>query len=81
VLTGKRIGFGITASHCTYEEVVPKIALLRENGATVVPIITHSVLAAATRLVLRRWVKKIEEAAGAVVSTVADAEPLGPKTQ
>lgn len=81
MLTNKRIGFGITASHCTYEEVVPKIAALRELGAIVVPIVTHSVLAAATRFGTGdEWVKKIEEAAGAkVISTIADAEPLGPK--
>ena len=81
MLTNKRIGFGITASHCTYEEVVPKITALRELGAIVVPIVTHSVLAAATRFGTGdEWVKKIEEAAGAkVISTIADAEPLGPK--
>ncbi|WP_075617571.1 dipicolinate synthase subunit B [Paenisporosarcina indica] len=82
MLTGKRIGFGITASHCTYEEVVPKIAVLREQGAIVVPIVSHSVLVAATRFGTGdEWVRKIEEAAGAkVISTIADAEPLGPKT-
>ena len=82
MLTGKRIGFGITASHCTYEEVVPKITVLREQGAIVVPIVTHSVLVAATRFGTGdEWVRKIEEAAGAkVISTIADAEPLDPKT-
>lgn len=82
VLKNKRIGLGITASHCTYEEVVPKIKLLRDQGAIVVPIITHSVLAAATRFGTGdEWVKRIEDAAGAkVISTIVDAEPLGPKT-
>ncbi|WP_342541804.1 dipicolinate synthase subunit B [Paenisporosarcina sp. FSL H8-0542] len=81
MLTGKRIGFGITASHCTYEEVVPKITILREQGAVVVPVVSHSVLVAATRFGTGdEWVRKIEDAAGAkVISTIADAEPLGPK--
>lgn len=81
MLQGKRIGLGITASHCTYEEVVPKIAVLREQGAVVVPIVSHSVLVAATRFGTgEEWVRKIEEAAGAkVISTIAEAEPLGPK--
>ena len=39
-LKGKRIGFGITGSHCTYEEVVPQIEKLVEAGAEVVPIVT-----------------------------------------
>src|SRR4051812_12299929 len=81
MLEGKRIGFGITASHCTYEEVVPKIKEFRDTGAVVVPIISHSVLTAATRFGTgEEWIEKIEEAAGAkVISTIADAEPLGPK--
>ncbi|MEK4761495.1 dipicolinate synthase subunit B [Viridibacillus sp. FSL E2-0187] len=81
MLDGKRIGFGITASHCTYEEVVPKIKHLRDEGATVVPIITHSVLHAATRFGTgEEWIAKIEEVAGhKVIKTMADAEPLGPR--
>lgn len=82
MLKGRRIGFGITASHCTYEEVVPKITLLREQGAVVVPVVSHSVLVAATRFGTGdEWVKKIEDASGAkVISTIAEAEPLGPKS-
>lgn len=81
MLKGKRIGLGITASHCTYEDVVPKITDLRNAGATVVPIVTHSVLTAATRFGTgEEWVKKIEELAGEkVVSTIVEAEPFGPK--
>lgn len=81
MLEGKRIGLGITASHCTYEEVVPKIKNLTDAGATVVPIITHSVLTAATRFGTgEEWVKKIEELTGEkVVSSIVEAEPFGPR--
>jgi len=81
MLEGKRIGFGITASHCTYEEVVPKIKEFRDAGAVVVPVISHSVLTAATRFGTgEEWIEKIEAAAGAkVISSIVDAEPLGPK--
>ncbi|MGE7917912.1 dipicolinate synthase subunit B [Viridibacillus sp. NPDC093762] len=81
MLDGKRIGFGITASHCTYEDVVPKIKHLRDVGATVVPIITHSVLHAATRFGTGEdWIAKIEEVSGhEVVKTMVEAEPLGPR--
>lgn len=81
VLEGKRIGLGITASHCTYEDVVPKIKDLREAGATVVPIITPSVLHAATRFGTgEEWIEKIEAVAGEkVISSIAEAEPFGPK--
>ena len=81
MLEGKRIGLGITASHCTYEDVVPKIVQFREAGATVVPIITPSVLHAATRFGTgEEWIAKIEEQAGEkVVSSIVEAEPFGPK--
>ena len=81
MLEGKRIGLGITASHCTYEEVVPKIKSLTDAGATVVPIITPSVLHAATRFGTgQEWIEKIEKIAGEkVVSSIVEAEPFGPK--
>ena len=59
MLQGKRIGLGITASHCTYEEIIPVIDSLKEAGATVVPVITHSVLTAATRFGTgEEWIAK-----------------------
>ena len=81
MLEGKRIGLGITASHCTYEDVVPKIKSLTDAGATVVPIITPSVLHAATRFGTgKEWIEKIEAFAGEkVVSSIVEAEPFGPK--
>lgn len=80
-LEGKRIGLGITASHCTYEDVVPKIQGFKDAGAVVVPIITHSVLHAATRFGTgEEWVKRIEEIAGQkVVTSIQEAEIFGPK--
>ena len=81
MLEGKRIGLGITASHCTYEDVVPKIKSLTDAGATVVPIITSSVLHAATRFGTgKEWIEKIEKLAGEkVVSSIVEAEPFGPR--
>ena len=81
MLEGKRIGLGITASHCTYEDVVPKIKSLTDAGATVVPIITPSVLHAATRFGTgKEWIEKIEKLAGEkVVSSIVEAEPFGPR--
>ena len=82
MLQGKRIGLGITASHCTYEDIIPVIDSLKDAGATVVPIITHSVLTAATRFGTgEEWIERIEAATGEkVISTIVGAEPFGPKT-
>lgn len=82
MLQGKRIGLGITASHCTYDEILPVISSLKDAGATVVPVITHSVLTAATRFGTgEEWIARIEQATGEkVISTIVGAEPFGPKT-
>ncbi|KAA0966466.1 dipicolinate synthase subunit B [Sporosarcina sp. ANT_H38] len=82
MLKGKRIGLGITASHCTYEEIIPVITALKDAGAAVVPVITHSVLTAATRFGTgEEWIERIEKATGEkVISTIVGAEPFGPKT-
>jgi dipicolinate synthase subunit B len=82
MLKGKRIGLGITASHCTYEEIIPVIDSLKDAGATVIPVITHSVLTAATRFGTgEEWIARIEAATGEkVISTIVGAEPFGPKT-
>lgn len=80
MLKGRRIGLGITASHCTYEDVIPKITSLTEQGATVIPIITNSVLTAATRFGTgEEWIEKIEDLAGhKVIKSIVEAEPFGP---
>ncbi len=81
LLEGKKIGFGLTGSHCTYDAVYPEIVKLVEAGADVTPIVTYTVQSTETRFGKGEdWVQKIEEAAGKkVISSIVDAEPLGPK--
>jgi len=77
----KRIGFGLTGSHCTYDEVFPQIERLVKEGADVIPIVSHTVKSTTTRFGEGiEWVKKIEEATGnEVIDSIVKAEPLGPK--
>jgi dipicolinate synthase subunit B len=80
-LKGKRIGFGLTGSHCTYDAVIPEIEKLVKEGAEVLPIVTYTVKATNTRFGEgEEWVKKLEEITGnEVIDTIVKAEPLGPK--
>lgn len=80
-LTGKKIGFGLTGSHCTYDAVFPEIEKLIKAGADVVPVVTHTVKNTQTRFGAGEdWVHKIETLTGkAVIDSIVDAEPLGPK--
>ncbi|MGE7766438.1 dipicolinate synthase subunit B [Peribacillus sp. NPDC096540] len=80
-LQGKRIGFGLTGSHCTYDEVFPEIEKIVNEGAEVIPIVTSTVQNTETRFGKGEdWVERIEKLTGnRVVDTIVKAEPLGPK--
>ena len=81
-IKGKRIGFGLTGSHCTYDAVFPQIENLVNQGAEVRPIVTSTVKSTDTRFGEgKEWVRKIEELTGFdVIDSIPKAEPLGPKT-
>src|SRR6476620_12784374 len=80
-LNGKRIGFGLTGSHCTYDAVFPEIEKLVNAGAEVVPVVTATVKNTTTRFGKGEdWVTRIEELTGhKVIDSIVAAEPFGPK--
>jgi len=80
-LKGKRIGFGLTGSHCTYDAVFPEIEKLVNEGAEVLPIVTYTVKTTNTRFGEgEEWVEKLRQLTGnEVIDTIVKAEPLGPK--
>ncbi|WP_078380851.1 dipicolinate synthase subunit B [Sutcliffiella halmapala] len=80
-LRGKRLGFGLTGSHCTYDAVVPELKKLVDAGAEVLPVVTFTVQNTNTRFGEgEEWIKKIEEITGnKVIDSIVKAEPLGPK--
>ncbi|WP_047981220.1 dipicolinate synthase subunit B [Ornithinibacillus contaminans] len=80
-LKGKRIGFGVTGSHCTYKDVFGPMEQLMELGAEVVPIVTYTVMNVDTKFgKAKDHIARIESITGKeVIATIPDAEPLGPK--
>ncbi|WP_077211573.1 dipicolinate synthase subunit B [Bacillus dakarensis] len=80
-LNGKRIGFGLTGSHCTYDAVFPEIEKLVNAGAEVIPVVTHTVQNTVTRFGDGEdWVQRIVELTGnSAIDSIVKAEPLGPK--
>ena len=80
-LSGKRIGFGITGSYCTFAVVLPEIQRLIEAGAIVSPIMSEAAATVDTRFgKAQDFVSKIEGICGQkIVTTVAEVEPIGPK--
>ncbi|MBL4952696.1 dipicolinate synthase subunit B [Neobacillus sp. OS1-32] len=80
-LQGKRIGFGLTGSHCTYDAVFPEIEKLVQDGAEVIPIVTFTVKNTETRFGNGEdWIQRIEKLTGhEAIDSIVKAEPLGPK--
>lgn len=80
-LKGKRIGFGLTGSHCTYDAVFPQMEKLVEEKAEVVPIVSYTVQKTDTHFgEAKEHLDKIKEITGKnLISTIPEAEPLGPK--
>ncbi|WP_284140002.1 MULTISPECIES: dipicolinate synthase subunit B [unclassified Virgibacillus] len=80
-LEGKRVGFGLTGSHCTYDAVFPQLERLMELKAEVVPIVSYTVRTVDTKFgKAEDHIEKIEAITGKnVIATMPDAEPLGPK--
>lgn len=80
-LTGKKIGLGLTGSHCTFSEVIPEINKLISEGAIVIPIISDNARNTDTRFgKASDWLKQIKELTGQeIITTIVEAEPIGPK--
>lgn len=78
--TGKTVGFGLTGSHCTHDEVLPQMQRLVDLGADVVPIVSYTVANVDSKFgEAAMWLEKIRTISGKeVISTIPDAEPLGP---
>jgi dipicolinate synthase subunit B len=79
-LAGKRIGFGLTGSHHTYSKAFKIMEKLVSDQVEVIPIVSHTVMTMDTKFGKgAEHIEKIEAITGKkVISTIPDAEPLGP---
>jgi len=79
-LQGVRIGFALTGSHCTLEEVMPYIRNLRTEGAFIYPVISQTVDETDTRYgSASKWKDMLWEITGnPVIGSIVEAEPIGP---
>ena len=79
-LQGKTIGFGLTGSHCTFDEVMPDMKKLKDIGARVIPIVTNTIMTTDTKFGKSEdWITQIKEITGEeIIDSLVKAEPLGP---
>jgi dipicolinate synthase subunit B len=79
-LLGKNIGFALTGSFCTFDEVVPEIEKLILAGANVTPVMSSISYDTDTKFGRAAdWLDRIEQICGhPVIARIVDAEPIGP---
>jgi dipicolinate synthase subunit B len=77
---GLTVGYALTGSHCTLEEVMPQIKRFVDAGANVLPIVSYSVQMTDTRFgKAADWKQQLLEITGNdIIDSIVSAEPLGP---
>ncbi|MFC6331110.1 dipicolinate synthase subunit B [Paenibacillus septentrionalis] len=77
---GKTVGYALSGSHCTFEEVMPQIQRFVDAGANVIPIVTNTLITTDTRFgTAEKWRNELTRITGnEIISTIVQAEPLGP---
>ncbi|MDK8180674.1 dipicolinate synthase subunit B [Paenibacillus sp. UMB4589-SE434] len=77
---GITVGYALTGSHCTFEEVMPQIQRFVDLGARVVPIVSNTVMTTDTRFGKSQyWQQQLKDITGNdMISSIVEAEPLGP---
>jgi len=80
-LAGKRIGFAVTGSFCTFSQILPVVKQLVEAGADVTPILSFNASWLDTRFFKAEDFKRIliETTGHDIIDDLPRAEPIGPK--
>lgn len=80
-LKGRKIGFVLTGSFCTFQKVLPKMREIIKKGAEILPIMSYNSYNLDTKFgTASDFEKEIEEITNKkIIHTIVDAEPIGPK--
>ena len=80
-LEGKRIGFVMTGSFCTFRKTIDELKKIVKLGAKVVPIMSENSYTMDTKFGRAEdFINEIEDITGAkILHTIQEVEPLGPK--
>ena len=80
-MTEIKAGFALCGSFCTFSKVIPQMKSLKEKGVEIYPIMSEIAYQTDTRFGKSEdFIRKIEEICSRkIISTVKDAEPIGPK--
>ncbi|MBR6051774.1 MAG: dipicolinate synthase subunit B [Clostridia bacterium] len=80
-LNGKKVGFAMCGSFCTFANCFETLGRLLAYGCDILPIMSFNAYGTDTRFgSAAEHVKRLEKLCGKeVIHTIADAEPIGPK--
>lgn len=80
-LKGKKIGFVLTGSFCTFSKTIPKIKEIINMGSEVIPIMSFNSYNLDTKFGnAKDFINEIQKITGKkIIHTIQDAEPIGPK--
>jgi len=80
-LNGKKIGFALTGSFCTFSKVTEQIENLVKIGAIVIPIMSYNTYNLNTKFGdAKKHIEKIEMLTNKkIINTIQEAEPIGPQ--
>ena len=80
-LDGKKVGFAITGSFCTFKRTIPKMKEIIENGAEIIPIMSFNAYNLDTKFGnAKDFIQEIEDITKKkIIHTIQDAEPIRSK--
>lgn len=80
-LKGKKIGFAVCGSFCTFKKAFEQVKILKEAGADVTAVMSFNAAQLDTRFgKAAEHIAFLEEVTGrSVIKTIPEAEPIGPK--
>lgn len=75
---GKKIGFVLTGSFCTFSKTIPKIKELKNLGADIIPIMSYNSYNFDTKFgKASDFIRQLEEITEKnIIHTIQDAEPI-----
>ena len=80
-MSNETVGFALCGSFCTFKTVKEQMKILIEKDIELYPVMSFNAFSTDTRFgKAEEHIKEIEEICGRkIISTLADAEPIGPK--
>ena len=80
-LEGKRIGFVMTGSFCTFRKTIDELKKIVKLGAKVIPIMSENSYTMDTKFgKAEDFINEVEDITGTkILHTIQEVEPIGPK--